>query len=341
MLERTRLVPVDASFVVFGSLARDELTAGSDLDWTLLIDGQAAPEHVTSAQSIAVEVATFEQKKAGITGLFEGLAFSHDLIHGKLRVPRFLLNDIVRFWRTLTVDYAAKRRDREWKGWALRNFKLRMSRKLIFVAGLTMCLRCQLKTSAPTGLEGLEALAPIDFYAALQEFLIEFSNRSPLDILAEFATSFGASELAGRLLDAYDEFLGILMDQDKRTRLDEMDFDVALKDPLFAEARLIGSSFRDALIELFFKTNDELTALTQRHGVSCFGARAEQVPHDEGVGDRDRALAVYRSRLAGHPASRCDRRCGVLARLRFTAVHREYGQAQAVGAHRRGAGPAL
>jgi hypothetical protein len=26
----------------------------------------------------------------------------------KRRVPRFLLNDIVRFWRTMTVDYATK-----------------------------------------------------------------------------------------------------------------------------------------------------------------------------------------------------------------------------------------
>jgi len=33
----------DTSIVVFGSLARDEFTAGSDIDWTLLIDGSADP----------------------------------------------------------------------------------------------------------------------------------------------------------------------------------------------------------------------------------------------------------------------------------------------------------
>jgi len=47
------------------------------------------------------------------------------------RVPRFLLNDLVRYWRTMAVDFAAKRREREGAGWGLRNFKLRMSRKLI------------------------------------------------------------------------------------------------------------------------------------------------------------------------------------------------------------------
>lgn len=33
----------DSSVVISGSLARDEFTSGSDIDWTLLIDGQADP----------------------------------------------------------------------------------------------------------------------------------------------------------------------------------------------------------------------------------------------------------------------------------------------------------
>src|SRR3979409_2670314 len=36
-LTKMKLVPPDSTFVMFGSLARDEVTAGSDLDWTLLI----------------------------------------------------------------------------------------------------------------------------------------------------------------------------------------------------------------------------------------------------------------------------------------------------------------
>ena len=35
----------DTSIVVSGSLARDEFTEGSDVDWTLLIDGQSDPGH--------------------------------------------------------------------------------------------------------------------------------------------------------------------------------------------------------------------------------------------------------------------------------------------------------
>jgi len=37
------------------------------------------------------------------------------------RIPRFLLNDIVRFWRTMAVDFARKQRDRAGEGWGLRN----------------------------------------------------------------------------------------------------------------------------------------------------------------------------------------------------------------------------
>jgi predicted nucleotidyltransferase len=45
----------DTSIVVSGSLARDEFTQGSDIDWTLLIDGLSDPLHYNLTNQI-VEV---------------------------------------------------------------------------------------------------------------------------------------------------------------------------------------------------------------------------------------------------------------------------------------------
>src|SRR6266436_1061387 len=42
----------DMNFVVFGSLARGEWTAKSDIDWSLLVDGQADPADSQTARRI-------------------------------------------------------------------------------------------------------------------------------------------------------------------------------------------------------------------------------------------------------------------------------------------------
>ena len=189
------------SIVVSGSLARDEFTEGSDIDWTLLIDGSAVPKHHDLVRSIREIIDGHAAKKPGREGTFETMVFSHDLIHqiggeddtnqnttrrlllllessvvgperayervvgnilqrylledrglwrgSQYRVPRFLQNDVARYWRTMAVDFAYKLRNRSGKGWAIRNLKLRMSRKLIYVSGLLACFRCHLDLAGP------------------------------------------------------------------------------------------------------------------------------------------------------------------------------------------------
>src|SRR5690349_14333354 len=60
----------DVNFVIFGSLARGEWTSGSDLDWTLLIDGVADHEHANTAHHVSWLLEKDQFKKPGRTGTF-------------------------------------------------------------------------------------------------------------------------------------------------------------------------------------------------------------------------------------------------------------------------------
>jgi hypothetical protein len=315
-LAEKRLIPADTAAVAFGSLARQEWTAGSDLDWTLLVDGPVSADHQDIARQIRTLVADLRYKGPGPTELFGGLAFSHDIVHriggerdtnrnttqrilllsestnvlsssavrdrvlmallsryvgedlryraSRRCLPRFLLNDIVRYWRTITVDYADKRQERD-GGWALRNIKLRMSRKLIFAAGLWLCLSCEVKPSAT--LAAAPFGKPDEFYAALTEHLMLVLRDRPLEVLAKALEVFGADEAARSVFGAYDSFLRLLNDETSREHLKLLTPDTALTDELFSEARTIAKRFQAGMTALFFQTDTDLTNATQLYGV--------------------------------------------------------------------------
>ncbi|WP_205894409.1 nucleotidyltransferase domain-containing protein [Pseudomonas edaphica] len=51
------------------------------------------------------------------------------------QISRFLLNDIIRYYRTITTDFEFKVTESN-KSWGLRNVKLRFSRKLLYFGGV-------------------------------------------------------------------------------------------------------------------------------------------------------------------------------------------------------------
>jgi predicted nucleotidyltransferase len=71
----------DCSLVVSGSLARDEFTPGSDIEWTFLIDGQADPDVIEILPRIVGVVEKVAGKQPGREGTFGAMAFSHNLVH--------------------------------------------------------------------------------------------------------------------------------------------------------------------------------------------------------------------------------------------------------------------
>jgi predicted nucleotidyltransferase len=307
----------DASIVTFGSVGRFEVTDASDIDWILLIDGQADLAHQKRVLEIAGEVERLAKKNVGQEGTFGKMAFSHDLVqyigggedtnanftrrmllllesrpigrrgaydavlpvileryltgdHGWIRgrashgVPRFLLNDIVRYWRTVAVDHAYKQWTRDNRGWALRSAKLRLSRKLIYAAGLLYCFGFidhewatdQNVAQTDRKIQGIDRL---QLLCAL----------TPLDLLADaFMKSAGLSDSAKQVFGAYDAFLGILSDESQRKHLETLDPEAADSDELWNHVRVLGNTFQDGLNTLFLDHSaNKYPELVRKYGV--------------------------------------------------------------------------
>jgi predicted nucleotidyltransferase len=301
----------DVSVVVFGSLARGEWTTGSDVDWTLLIDGGADPAHADTAVQTDELLRAAGFKAPGPTGVFGSLTFSHNLIHQiggeddtnhnttrrmllllesrpvhraeaydrvirgilrrylatdfqpfRLKLPRFLLNDVHRFWRTMCVDYASKFRDRAGHGWALRYVKLRLSRKLLFAAGLLACFACDPE---------LVADAEPDLFAqpcleGLVEYLRRFASRTPLEIVAEGLGRYARPETACLVLDAYEAFLAALDDRNVRAHLESLTPANAETDARYQELYAVSRAMQEGLHRLCCDDHPRLRWLTREYG---------------------------------------------------------------------------
>jgi predicted nucleotidyltransferase len=308
----------DTSLVVFGSLARGEFTDGSDIDWTLLVDGITIPEHLMVARQISDALARLKSKAPGRTGTFGNIASSHNLIHyiggeddtnvnitrrsllllegypvgedeafNRVRnhilkryleedlglwrsstirkVPHFLLNDFARYWRTMAVDFADKQHDRFHEGFALRNIKLRFSRKLLYISGLLACFRCQL--DFPNDQQRISFFSRSNSLE-VASYLKGFLDRTPLDLAAETLSLFVEKPKSiEQLFSAYEEFLGILSDKSKRTRLEDLMPEQLESDPLYLEAREISHRFSDAIQSIFLSPDNPIGELTIKYGV--------------------------------------------------------------------------
>jgi predicted nucleotidyltransferase len=180
------------------------------------------------------------------------------------RVPRFLHNDVSRYWRTMAVDFAHKRRLRAGSGWALRTIKLRMSRKLMYAAGLLSCYSCS------TDLAGERKDIDVKLQTARVVTHLEgLVRKTPLDIVAGVVLQyFGQLSVAAReLFGAYDEFLALLNDPARRRHLDRLPAEGSDHDEVYRHAKGAATRFQDALTQMFFDSETPLPRLTRRYGV--------------------------------------------------------------------------
>jgi hypothetical protein len=183
----------------------------------------------------------------------------------KAHVPRFLLNDFARYWRTMAVDFAYKRRTRGGEGAVLRNLKLRMSRKLIFVSGLLACFSFDLLLNPAEREAVLKSVLPTsEFVRHLRRLL----SQTPLEILARVINHFPHRSVPGvKLFAAYDHFLGSLSDKTVRDHLKTLRPGREAEDNTYRDLQRTSHEFRDHLLELFFDEKSGLAQLTKTYGV--------------------------------------------------------------------------
>lgn len=153
------------------------------------------------------------------------------------RPPRFLLNDLIRYWRTIAVDFEGKRREQDDHKWALRNVKLRTARKVLFMGGLLPVLACRDMRAGE--------MAP---------YLLDQFSAPATDRIAHAFLAWDAMDEGVRSLRAYDAVLERLADADTRRRLDALDYEHARDDSLFLELRRLGHELESGLLALLFET---------------------------------------------------------------------------------------
>jgi hypothetical protein len=164
--------------------------------------------------------------------------------------PRFFLNDVVRYWRTICVDFAAK----EWKGpekWGIRNAKLRTSRKVLFASGLLPLLEC----------------FRLDDESAIREFVERELAMSPTDRIARAFLDNGAADEGGRALGSYDEFLGWLHDAEFRHALEEVTRESSGESAEFARANEIGKEMQGGLLALLYEASPGLAKVVRDYAI--------------------------------------------------------------------------
>jgi hypothetical protein len=165
------------------------------------------------------------------------------------RPPRFLLNDIVRYWRTICVDFAGKEKKGPEK-WGLRNAKLRTSRKVLFACGFLPVLESFRFDLDP-----------------MRRFLEDQLSMPPTDRIAAAFLQNEASDEGARTLGAYDEFVGRMNNEAFRRELQEVTRENHHASEAFSEVQRIGKELEAGLLALLYETSGELAKVVRDYAI--------------------------------------------------------------------------
>ena len=145
----------------------------------------------------------------------------------------FLLNDIIRYYRTIAVDYEYKISDQGGaKAWAIRNIKLVFSRKLLYASGIF----CVAGTADRTREEKIDVL----------------ERWFSLPVIERIEAICG-HEKSKRVMASYGKFLEALECKGVRSHLENLSVGER-RDPKFRAIKNEGHRFTTELMKLFDDT---------------------------------------------------------------------------------------
>lgn len=171
-------------------------------------------------------------------------------------VPRFLVNDLIRYWRTIAVDFEAKRwRDLN-EAWGLRYIKLLTLRKMMFASSLAAFL-----------LVGKKIESIVDPEERYNRLIAELCSLSELPPLARLASAHDviaepSKELVLALIKDYNEIIDLLGQRGARAMLKSL----SPEDQTTKRFQELSGQIQARLEQLFFD-DDLLKPLTRRYSL--------------------------------------------------------------------------
>lgn len=150
-----------------------------------------------------------------------------------------LLNDLIRYFRSICVNYHAQKEDvLEFGRWPLRNLKLRHSRIVMYIS-LLVALG-ELSKPAWKSKEGGKWRGLLDFVAL-----------PPLERLVRVYES-NADDGVYRLLGLYNVFLSMMSNQEVRAALGDLDYDQRYHSDYFAQLKANSDAFASEIARFIY-----------------------------------------------------------------------------------------
>ncbi|MEZ0053709.1 hypothetical protein ABIA30_004742 [Mycobacterium sp. MAA66] len=277
--------------VAFGSLARQEYTPASDVDYLVLVDTMPADPAVPHEllgrirDCLNVEAAADGSSKSpGASGLFgratgifdiinqvglegdtnsthtvrmeviqESVSLLNPEVHSKIlgstlrryitlfdapkdRPPRFLLNDMLRYWRQITVDYQAKTPvgGQEPKA-VMRYLKLLTTRKNFIASSI------------------LPLIAPRDLEIPWEDYLKEIYSMPPLARLATVTVNAPdpVKDAVRTVFSTIDLFIANTESEVKRDRWNTLPWESRKSDDGYRDFRAAAEELQQAFEHIF------------------------------------------------------------------------------------------